>query len=279
MSSLNRKKKQAFYARDASSLPEGLLLPVNHHTAPTAPQSLQAVSKVNLKAQTPTQKIYIRKLKRDEHDILFATGPAGTGKTYIATLHAIQEYQAGNCKKIIITRPTVASGDEEYGFLPGTLMEKLAPWMIPIIDVFKEHYTVATVERMIRDEIIEIAPLGFMRGRTLKNCIVIADEMQNASVDQMKMLLTRIGEGTRMVITGDVEQHDRGHALSGLMHITGKLAERDAKRAATIQTDRLAGDLFGLPVNEDRDRLGVVRFSKADVVRHPVIEEVLDLYA
>lgn len=275
MSSLNRKKKQTFHPRDASQLPEGLLAPV---TTTNAQIAARMPTKVILKAQTPTQKIYIRKLKRDEHDILFATGPAGTGKTYIATIHAIQEYQAGNCTKIVITRPTVASGDEDYGYLPGTIIEKLAPWMMPIIEVFEEFYPVAVVERMIKDKTIEIAPLGFMRGRTIKNAIVIADEMQNASPDQMKMLLTRIGEGTHMIITGDVEQHDRGHAMSGLADITGKLARRDAERAAEA-VDPLDGDLFGMPVNIRRDRLGVVRFDKSDVVRHPVIEEVLELYA
>jgi phosphate starvation-inducible protein PhoH len=118
-------------------------------------------------------------------------------------------------KKIILTRPAV-SVDEQHGFLPGTLLEKMAPWVIPITDVFKEHYSVAALERMLADEIVEVAPLAYMRGRTLKNAIVIFDEAQNATPSQMKMVLTRLGENSRMIVTGDMAQHDRGFDDNGL---------------------------------------------------------------
>lgn len=274
MSGRNKAKKQFLHpkqpvSQDAAQLPLNLLLPVSGKTVKPKPQ---------LQAQTPNQKDYIRKLSKRHHDILFATGPAGTGKTYVATVHAIRELQAGNIERIVITRPTVTSGDEDYGYLPGSLLEKLSPWMLPIIDVFKEHYEVHMVELMLRNEIIEIAPLGFCRGRTFKNCFVIADEMQNATPDQMKMLLTRIGEGTSMVITGDIEQHDRGHGVSGLADITRRLKARQLAELPVEEEEYDEAYTFHYEPGEGHDRIGIVEFDRSDVVRHPVIEEVLALY-
>ena len=138
----------------------------------------------------------------------------GTGRTLLGVLAAIG-LRSGKCEKIIVTRPAV-SVDEQHGFLPGTLVEKMAPWTRPIFDVFEEYWSPQQIEAMITDGVIEIAPLAYMRGRTFKNCYIIADEMQNATPSQMKMLLTRIGTGSRIVVTGDLNQHDRGTKIIAL---------------------------------------------------------------
>lgn len=258
----------------------------------TANSEIKSKAPAPLKANTRNQKIYLKKLRQRHHDILIVAGPAGTGKTYMAVRQAIEDYQNGEIDKIVITRPNVTTGDD-LGYLPGTLTEKMAPWTRPIIDVFNECFPAPVVQRMIINEEIEIAPLAYMRGRTFKNCIVIADEMQNATPEQMKMLMTRIGENCRMIITGDTDQYDRAKIgiTSGLADITRRLAERQLENqglpdfitggmcditsgspSGQYQDDRLARD--------DRrwDRIGLVHLGRADVVRHPVIEEVLALY-
>jgi phosphate starvation-inducible PhoH-like protein len=217
------------------------------------PEEKTRRKKVELLPRNLTQEKYIDLLEDEHNSIVFATGPAGTGKTLLATLYAIKQLQEGTISKIIITRPAV-SVDEQHGFLPGTLLEKMAPWVIPITDVFKEHYSVASLERMLEEEVIEIAPLAYMRGRTLKNCVVLFDESQNANINQMKMVLTRIGENSRMFITGDCAQHDRGFDDNGLKDFMRRLSLKPSSRIKTVE------------------------FSAAEVERHPVIEEVLSLY-
>lgn len=209
--------------------------------------------RVELLPRNLAQENYVDALHDQSKHIVFAMGPAGCGKTLLATLYAIKALQSGEISKIILTRPAV-SVDEQHGFLPGTLIEKMAPWVIPIMDVFKEHYSPAQILKMMEEEVIEIAPLAYMRGRTMKNCIVLADEMQNTTPDQMKMILTRIGDNCRMFVTGDLAQHDRGFTVNGLKDFTQRLA---AKGTSAIE---------------------VVNFERGDVERHPVIEEVLALY-
>lgn len=270
MSGRGRKKKKPFM--DYHPIPESLLQPVTKTSKKPAP---------SLKAQTPTQKVYLNKLQKKQHDILLATGPAGTGKTYLPTVHAIKLLQSGSIDKIVITRPNVGAGDD-LGFLPGTLIEKMAPWMTPILDVFKEFYEVHEVERMLRDEVIEIAPLAYMRGRTLKNAFIIADEMQNATIEQMKMFLTRIGENSQMVITGDLEQHDRGESVSGLFDFIARwqASRPPVEMVPANDEDDSDDDAYWTPAPQhQRERIGYVRFGREDVVRHAVIEEVLKLYA
>lgn len=212
---------------------------------------------IPLKALTARQRFYIKALQQGNAPYVVAHGPAGTGKTYLAVLHAINQLRADEIKKIIITRPMVGAGGEEIGFLPGDVTAKTAPWAIPVIDVFEECYTPAQVARMIETKVIELAPLALMRGRTLKNAIVIVDESQNTTIEQMQMVLTRLGEGSRMIITGDERQHDRGEGASGLGDLIRRLNSPDASD----------------------EYFSIHGFNKQDSVRHPAIESVLSLYA
>jgi phosphate starvation-inducible PhoH-like protein len=209
-------------------------------------------NKVNILPQNLAQEDYIALLDDLSVDIVFATGPAGTGKTMIAVLSAIKALKDGECEKIVVTRPAV-SVDEQHGFLPGTLVEKMAPWTRPIFDVFEEYYSPKEIEHMISENIIEIAPLAYMRGRTFKNAWILADEMQNATPNQMKMLLTRIGTNSRIIVTGDVTQHDRGFEANGLRDFIARIPDHNT-------------------------RIGAVQFEHSDVERHPAVKEVLAIY-
>jgi len=164
--------------------------------------------RVQIYPKNLSQETYLLKLNNPEKMIIFAIGPAGTGKTMLAVQWAIDQLKYGDADKIIITRPAV-SVDEEHGFLPGTLQEKMEPWTRPIFDVFAENFNAKEIENFVKEGVIETSPLAFMRGRTFKNAVIIADEMQNATPSQMKMLLTRLGTGSQMVVTGDLQQADR----------------------------------------------------------------------
>ncbi len=209
--------------------------------------------RVELIPRNVAQERYIDYLENQNNHVVFAMGPAGCGKTLLATLFAIKALQNGEVERIIITRPAV-SVDEQHGFLPGSLIEKMMPWMMPVVDVFKEYYSPAQFEKMLRDEIVEFSPLAYMRGRTFKNAIVIADEMQNSNVNQMKMVLTRIGEGAKMIITGDLNQYDKGFGENGLRDFTNRLQAKGS------------------------NMISVVNFGSKDVERHVVIEEILRMY-
>jgi len=209
-------------------------------------------NRVKILPKNLAQEDYLALLDDPSKDIIFASGPAGTGKTIVAVLSAIRALKAGECEKIVVTRPAV-SVDEQHGFLPGTLVEKMAPWTRPIFDVFEDYYSPKEIEVMIAENIIEIAPLAYMRGRTFKNAWILADEMQNATPNQMKMLLTRIGDNSRIVVTGDITQHDRGFESNGLRDIIARLSDRST-------------------------RIGSVEFNQCDVERHPAVKEVLAIY-
>ena len=169
------------------------------------------------------QEKYIMGLLDCQQDIVIAYGPAGTGKTYLAMQAAIKCLRQGTCERIVLTRPAVGVEEESHGYLPGTLEEKMAPWTRPLMDVLREYYTPFEIEKMLANQTIEISPLAFMRGRTFKNSWIIGDEMQNATPGQMKMLLTRIGEGSRIVITGDIEQTDKRKNENGLIDLSYRL--------------------------------------------------------
>ena len=208
---------------------------------------------VTIIPRNANQKHLMHSLKDDNTYIAFAIGPAGTGKTLLSTLYAIHCLKTHQAEKIIITRPAV-SVDEQHGFLPGSLNDKMSPWTKPIFDIFEDYYSPKHIEYMLEENIIEIAPLAYMRGRTFKSSIVIADEMQNATESQMKMLLTRIGEGSKLIVTGDLDQHDRGYESNGLKEFVDKLGCVDS------------------------EMIDIVEFGKYDIERHPAVSEVLRIY-
>ena len=209
---------------------------------------------IELVPKTRNQEKLILNLLDPSQHIVVAVGPAGTGKTYLAMLAAIKALKTGQCERIILTRPAVGVDDEEHGFLPGDLNEKMAPWTRPLLDVIREFYGAREIASMLEEGTIEISPLAYMRGRTFKDAWVIADEMQNATPGQVKMLMTRIGQNSRIMITGDVEQADRSRHENGLVDLCEKL-ER-------------------IPVKG----IGVSVLTGRDVQRHPIIGAVLKLY-
>ena len=201
-----------------------------------------------------SQDEYVKMLKIKQKKIIVATGPAGTGKTLFATEFGMKNFLMNNIEKIIFTRPSV-SVDEDLGYLPGTLEEKMAPWVRPIYDIIYRFINPKEVTQLVEDKVIEISPLGYMRGRTFKNAWIIADEMQNSTVAQMKMLLTRLGENSRLIITGDLEQHDRKNEKNGLEDFLEKFR---GKRSSSITN---------------------IMFDKEDIQREEVVKEVLDIYS
>lgn len=211
--------------------------------------------KIELIPRNLKQEDFIEQLMDDSKYVVFATGPAGCGKTYLTVLCAIKMLKEGLIEKIIVSRPAVEVDGEKHGFLPGDLNQKMEPWTRPIFDVFHEHYSVKETSAMIAEQIIEVAPLSFLRGRTLKKAFVILDEAQNTTPNQMKMILTRIGEGSRMVVTGDVRQADRKEHENGLLDF-GKLLTA-----------------FG-----DSNMIAWTQFSHKEIERHPIVSEVLKIY-
>lgn len=207
---------------------------------------------VELTPRNVNQNEYIKRLLDFRQFIVFGIGPAGTGKTMLAVKAAIKAFKDRKVDKIIITRPAQETG-EKLGHLPGTLQEKMDPFIIPIIDVFKEHFSKQEVNAMISNEVIEIAPLGYMRGRTFKNAYIVADEMQNATASQMKMLLTRLGENSNMAITGDLAQADRSND-NGLIDFVKRLN------------------------NYPSTCVSIVQFDRYDIERHEAVAEVLRIY-
>jgi phosphate starvation-inducible protein PhoH and related proteins len=216
---------------------------------PYLPQKKQ---RVTLLPRNKHQESYLLKLQDDAKSIVFAIGPAGTGKTMLAVQHGIKLFQEGKVDKIVVTRPAV-SVDEDLGFLPGTLNEKMAPWTRPIFDVFQEYYKTQDIAKMLDEGVIEISPLAYMRGRTFKNAYIIADECQNTTINQMKMLLTRLGEGSKMVVTGDLAQADR-LSDNGLI------------------------DFCNLLANKQMKHIDIAQFDHKDIERHEAVKEVLKIY-
>jgi phosphate starvation-inducible PhoH-like protein len=206
------------------------------------------------KPKNKSQEKYFKELNKKSNKIIVATGPAGTGKTLLATEIGIKNFLLGKYEKIIFTRPSV-SVDEDLGYLPGTLEEKMSPWMRPLYDILYNFINPKEVNNLIEMKLIEISPLGFMRGRTFKNCWIIADEMQNCSCNQMIMLLTRIGENTKLVITGDLDQVDRDNELNGLEYFLNKFK---GKRSDSISN---------------------IEFEKKDIEREEVVKEILQIYS
>ena len=209
--------------------------------------------RVHIYPKNLSQENYLAKLNDPSKMIVFAIGPAGTGKTMLAVQWALDQLKSGQIDKIIITRPAV-SVDEDHGFLPGTLNEKMEPWTKPIFDVVAENYSSKEVALMVSEGIIETSPLAYMRGRTFKNAVIIADETQNATPNQMKMLLTRLGQGSKMIVTGDLQQADRPED-NGLLEFLKLYNE------------------FG-----NNHYVDICHFTVEDIERHEAVKEILAIY-
>ena len=202
-----------------------------------------------IKCKTVGQKTYVEAIKKNT--VVFGVGPAGTGKTYLAVCMAVSAFKSRQVEKIILTRPAVEAG-EKLGFLPGDLQTKVDPYLRPLYDALQELLGLETYGKLMERGVIEVAPLAYMRGRTLSNAFIILDEAQNTTKEQMKMFLTRMGEGSKMVVTGDVTQIDLDGKDSGLVHATDIL--------------------------EGVEGIGVCRLTAKDVVRHPLVMRIIRAY-
>ncbi|MGV6875105.1 PhoH family protein [Pseudochelatococcus sp. B33] len=242
-------------AIEESSL-QGSLFPADAEPAAKAPSGRANFEQIgtrkrgNVKARNAAQDAYLRALRR--HELVFAEGPAGTGKTWLAVGHAVQLMEQGVVERLILSRPAVEAG-ERLGFLPGDMKEKVDPYLRPIYDALYDFMEARHVERGLATGVIEIAPLAFMRGRTLTNAAVLLDEAQNATSMQMKMFLTRLGEGSRMIITGDPSQIDLP----------------PGQKSGLVEATRVLAGVEGV---------GHIRFRDVDVVRHPLVRRIVHAY-
>ena len=206
-----------------------------------------------------SRRIYPRSKRQTEYirqmstrDLVFSIGPAGTGKTYLAVAHALMELLSRKKRKIVLTRPVVETG-ENLGFLPGDLTQKLAPYLRPLYDAMEDFVDSDLLEKLRNNGQLEVAPLAYMRGRSLKNCYIVLDEAQNTTVEQMKMFLTRLGEGSRAVVTGDITQVD--------LPVSGRSGLADAVKVLKHIND-----------------IAITEFTSEDVVRHPLVRKIIDAY-
>lgn len=217
------------------------------------------------KPRSQNQRQYVSHLYDSSVPIVFGVGPAGCGKTLFACVRAIEGLRRGDFQKIVLTRPIVPVEEEELGFLPGTLVKKMDPWTRPLMDIFLEHYPQHELDFMLGSGVIEISPLAYMRGRTFKRAFIIADEMQNSTPNQMLMLTTRIGEGAKMVITGDLKQTDRS-VDNGLLDIMNKIRDYRA-----TQNDQQS-------VHREPIGIEMVEMNHGDIERSPVVSKILEIY-
>lgn len=241
MTNIRKNTDQTFYTHESKTIHFDTYRPKKSSILELVPKSIN-------------QEKYILELLNPNTHIVIGTGPAGTGKTYLAMLAAIKALKSHHIDKILLTRPAVAVEDEKHGFLPGDINAKMEPWTRPLFDVLREFYTAKEITHMLDEQIIEIAPLAFCRGRNFKNSYVILDESQNCTPNQLKMIMTRIGIGTKIVITGDIEQTDRKKLDNGLLDLQKRL---EAKKVEGIE---------------------VCKFDYKDVQRHHIIEHILEMY-
>ena len=214
-----------------------------------------------LKPRNEKQREYIASLEDTKPTIVIATGAAGTGKTMIVCTVAIRKLLENDIQKLVITRPMVNVDDEEgIGFLPGSLEEKCAPWLAPLTDVFYKYISPQKFQSLIAKQVIEICPLDMMRGRSFEDCFIIVDEAQNCSPTQMLMLLTRIGNNSKLIITGDPMQHDRASSINGLSDFLRRVANSEANHPERV-TD-----------------IKAIHFTEDCIVRHPIIKNILKMY-
>ena len=212
---------------------------------------IQRKKRVEIIPRSLHQEEFLEYLTDNSVNICFGIGPAGSGKTLLATLVAIKKFKEGEIDKIVITRPNVPVDDRDIGYLPGSMLEKMMPWCRPIFDIFEEYFSPRQIEKMIEEGLLEICPIAYIRGRTFKNAFVLVDESQGTSKNSMLSILTRIGENTKMVVTGDIKQSDLGKD-NGLSDFLSRY--------------------------ENSERIKVVKFNNNDVERHEVVKEILKLY-
>jgi len=226
------------------------------NTISFSPAPRTAQRRIDLIPRTRNQERLVMALQDPDAHIVVTVGPAGTGKTYLAMQAAVKALKEGDCDRIVMTRPAVGVEGESHGFLPGNLVAKMEPWTRPLLDVMREYYRAQDIVALIEDQVIDISPLSMMRGRTFKNSWIIADEMQNATPAQAKMLMTRIGTNSKIVMTGDVEQTDIKHGSNALVDLCERLQKGGGVEGITVCT-----------------------LESRDVQRHKIIGSVLKLYA
>lgn len=209
---------------------------------------------VTLKARNEKQTVFLKYLNDPNVHIIISSGSAGTGKTFMSVSYAMERFQAGDIRKIVITRPMVGVDNASIGFLPGSQIQKCQPFLLPIMDTMHKYMNPPQLMKLMENNTIEVCPLIHMRGRSFENCLIIADEMQNSTPSQMLMLLTRIGQGSKLIITGDPMQHDRGFEHSGFSDIVQKLEKHP------------------------QEGMEMVHFTDEEVERHPIIKKILRLY-
>jgi len=226
------------------------------------------------KPKSENQKTYVKYLSDSKTRLIFVVGPAGTGKTLFACNQAISDLKKGVIEKIIITRPVVPV-EEDIGFLPGNINKKMDPWTRPIFDIFLEFYSQRDIDLMVQNGVIEISPLAYMRGRTFKKAFVLADEMQNSSPNQMMMLTTRLGAGSKMVVTGDLKQSDKG-TYSGLLDFIKKF---DVYEKLFYKKQEIKA-LYDEKFKDSNHYMGIkiVELEASDIERSPIVSRILDIY-
>lgn len=244
------KRANRINPREERNTPE-----YKNRKANATPSVTKSVKKdIEIIPRSINQEDLLVSLEDSRKSIVFAVGPAGSGKTMISTRYAVKQLKEKNIEKIIISRPNIAVDDKDIGYLPGDIMSKMAPWIRPITAEMEEYFTKEEIEYLITQDIIEIIPIAYLRGRTFKNSIILLDEAQNTTPNSLLSAMTRIGENSKMIVTGDIKQSDRQGVKNGLADFIKRYDENPSHK------------------------IDVIKFNDKDVQRHPVIVDILGMY-